>query len=83
MSTSFGSNGPKAAEEDQQVVAGDDRGRVELQAADRLHERVDVVSRDRIGACSAKSLASHRQPPGMFDPELPTPEIYPVAGSTE
>ena len=40
----------EAAEDDQQVAAGHDRGWVELQAADRPHQRVDVVSRDRFRA---------------------------------
>ena len=62
--------GTEAAEHDQQVIAGDDRGRVELQAADRLHQLMDVVRRDWLGARSAQSLAGDRQPPRVLDPDL-------------
>lgn len=59
------------AEENQQVVAGDDRGGVELQTADRPDEVNDVISRDVFWAWSAQLLARNGQAPRMLDPNLP------------
>jgi hypothetical protein len=62
----------QAAEDDEQMVAGDDGGRVELQTADRTDQLVDVVSRDWFRARPAQPLASNRQAPSVLDPDLST-----------
>ena len=60
----------EAAEEDEQMAARDDSGRVELQAADRLDEGMDVVSRDAFRARAAQALARNGQLPRALDPDL-------------
>ncbi len=60
----------EAAEEDQEMVASDDGGRVELQAADRPHQFMDVVSPNGFAAWPAQSLAGDRQPPRVLDADL-------------
>jgi hypothetical protein len=60
----------ETAEGDEQVITRHDCGRVELQAADRADERVDVVGRDRVRTRAAQSLARDRQPPRVLDPDL-------------
>jgi len=60
----------EAAEDDEQVAAGDDGGRVELQAADRPHHCVDVVGGDPFAARAAQPLARDGQAPRVLDPDL-------------
>jgi hypothetical protein len=52
------------------MAARDDRGRIQLQAADRLHQRDDVVGGDGSGAWAAQSLARNGQLPRVLDANL-------------
>ena len=51
------------AEKHQQVVAGDHRSRVQLQAAESAHQVVDGVRSDRRRTCATQALTRHRKAP--------------------
>jgi hypothetical protein len=71
----------EAAEENEQVAAGDGGGRVELQAADRPYQCVDVVGRDPFRARAAQPLPRDGQLARVFDANLAS--AAQACGSTE
>src|SRR5205823_14424051 len=62
--------GTEPAEDDEQMAARDDGGRVKLEAADRPHQGMDVVGCDPFRARAAQPLARDGQAPRVLDPDV-------------